>query len=362
MSLSYTNLQDRIEQFLQDTSNATYDTTELGMWIENELKRLSRHRPLIVDVIFQVESRRGTDVTGTASALTDTVEAQFLSTDPTNEKVVHNTTDDTWAVVLTQTSTSILTLSKDIMGANETYEIYNKRCRNQRQIYIGDMPSEFRQKVISVEYPIGVERKFELRDDVIELLVDDVAIFDSDSTLPTLNPVVVMVRFAVPNILSQLTDLAGELSAGAAIGATSISADGLGSTEIIEVGEQFTIENHRSVYIITTQVTTSGNAATLTFWPPLEAAATDNDDITFRKSTLTTNEEDLLERMVVSRAIQSDMLRFAKSGAPLVDNYLKIINNNPLLNSQIIERELSALSSPRPSKSNLPRGLIYSRR
>ena len=356
--LSYAQMTTRILQWLQDTGAATYDSTETGNAIENELKRLSRHRPLIIDVVFQVESRTGTDRTGTASSLTDTQEAQFLSADATNEKVVHNTTDDTWAVVLGFTSTSVLTLSKDIMAVNENYEIYNKRCRNSRQIYIGDMPSEFRQKVISVEYPIGVERKFELRDDVIELLVDDIAIFDSDSTLPTLNPVDVLVRFAVPNILSQLTDLAGELAAGAAIGATSISADGLGNTEIIEVGEQFTIENHRSVYIITTQVTTSGNAATLTFYPPLEAAASDNDDITFRKSTLTTNEEDLLERMVVSRAIQSDMLRYAKSSAPRVNTYQNIINNNPLLNAQLIEQELNALAPPRPSRSNLPKGLV----
>lgn len=360
MSLSYANLQDRVEMFLQDSTNATYDTTELGYWIEDELKRLSRFRPLIVDVVFQIESRRGTDVTGTASALTDSVKAQFLAADATNEKVVHNITDDTWAVVLTQTSTSVLTLSKDIMDANEQYEIYNKRCTNRRQIYIGDMPSEYRKQVISVEYPVGTERNFELRDDVIELLVDDYAILDSDSTLTTLNEVDVLVRFAVPNILSQLTDLAGELSAGASAGDTSIAVDGMGATEIIEVGEQFTLENHRSVYIITTQVTTSGNAATLTFYPPLEAASSNNDDITFRKSTLTTFEEDLLVRMVTIRAIQSDMMRFAKSGAPLVQNYQTIINNNPLLNSQLIERELASLSHPRPAKV-LPKGLIYLR-
>ena len=362
MSLSYAQFTTRALQWLQDTGALTYDSTETGNAIENELKRLSGKRPLEIDVVFQVESRRGTDVTGTASSLTDLVKAQFLSADATNEKVVHNTTDDTWAVILTNSSTSVNTLSKDIMAANENYEIYNKRCRNSKQIYIGDMPSEYRRTVISVEYPIGQEREFELRDDVIELLVHDVAIFDSDSTLTNINPVDVLVKFAVPNILSQLTDLSGELSAGASAGATTLSADGLGSTEIIEVGEQFTIENHRSVYIITTQVTTSGNAATLTFYPPLEAASSDNDDITFRKSTLTTYEEDLLERMVVSRSIQSDMMRFAKSGAPLVSNYQTIINNNPLLNSQLIERELNALAHPRPSKSNLPKGLIYLRR
>src|SRR3990167_7646760 len=356
MSLSYATILDRIEEFLQDSSNTTYSVAELGTIIEDELKRLARYRPLIIDVVFKIESRYGTDPTGTASALTDMLKAQFLAADATNEKVVHNTTDDTWAVVLTQSSTSVLTLSRDIMAANENYEIYNKRCRNKRQIYIGDMPSEYRQKVIAVEYPIGTERNFELRDDVLEMLVEDSAIQDSDSTLTTLNEVDVLVRFAVPNILSQLTDLAGELTANAAEGDTSIAVDGVGNTEIIEVGEQFTLENHRSVYIITTQVTTSGNAATLTFYPGLEAASSNNDDITFRKSTLTPELEEILCQRVAARAMLSET----------VNNLTRITIGGPggyqrqrqwaldiLAETNAI---LRAMARPRPAK-NLPRTL-----
>jgi hypothetical protein len=306
MSLSYANILDRIEQLLQDTSNTTYDVTELGMWIEDALKLLSRWRPLLVDIVFQVESRCGTDATGTASKLTDSVKAQFLAADATNEKVVHNTTDDTWAVVTARDSASVLSLSRDIMDANETYEIYNKRCRNKRQIFIGDMPSEYWDRVVRVEYPIGKERGFRKLGEVIELDVEDVAIQDSDSTLTTLAQVDVLVRFALPQVLCQLTDLSGELSAGAAEGATSIAVDGLGPTELIEVGDQFTLENQRSTYIITAAVTTSGNAATLTFYPPLEAAASDNDDVTFRKSTLSSHEEAVICRAVAKLAMMSN--------------------------------------------------------
>ena len=305
MALSYAEMQTRILQLLQSTVS-TYSAVSLGMWIEDELKRISRWSPLFVDVVFQIESRTGTDATGTASALTDAVEAQFLAADATKEKVVHNTTDDTWAVVLTYSSTSVLTLSRDIMDANETYEIYNKRCRNHKQIYIGDMPSMYWDKVVSVEYPIGTERSFKLLGEVIELVVEDGTILDSDSTLANLNPVDVLVRFAVPQILCQLTDWGGELSAAASEGATTVSIDGMGSTELIEVGDQFTLENHRSFYIVTTAVTMSGGAGSLIFYPPLEAASSDNDDITFRKSTLTPEQEEILCQRVAARAMLSN--------------------------------------------------------
>src|SRR3990167_7775533 len=186
MSLSYANVLDRIEQLIQDTSNTVYDVTELGYWIEDELKRIFRFKPFFVDVIFQIESRSGNDTAGTASSLTDATKSQFLAADATNEKVVHNLTDDTWAVILTNSSTSVNTLSRDIMASGESYEIYNKRCRNKRQIYIGDMPALYRQNVVSVEYPIGKKRNFSVLDDVIELDVQNSAIADSNSTLSNL--------------------------------------------------------------------------------------------------------------------------------------------------------------------------------
>jgi hypothetical protein len=302
MALSYAQLQVKVSSFLQDAGLTIFDATELGHAEENEIKRLSDDRPALVDVIFQMESRYGTVSTTSTSNLTDTSKSQFVSGDATNEKVVHNTIDDTWATISSYTSSSVLALNKDIFVSGDTYEIYNKRCKNKKQIYIGDMPAYLH--VDSVEYPIGHRRNFKrISEDVIEIDVN--LVDDSNPTLSPLGRVDVLVRFAMPQVLCQLTDLSGELSAGASAGATSISIDGMGSTEIIEVGEMFTLENHRSTYVVSAQVTTSGNAATVSFYPPLEAASSDNDDITFVKSTLKPDEESWLIRLIAARVALS---------------------------------------------------------
>ena len=90
--LSYAQVLAEILQFLQDSGAAIFATAETLYGIENELKTISRSSPQIVDVIYKIESRTGTDVTGTASSLTDSVKAQFVATDATEEKVVYNST------------------------------------------------------------------------------------------------------------------------------------------------------------------------------------------------------------------------------------------------------------------------------
>ncbi len=120
------------------------------------------------------------------------------------------------------------------------------------------------------------------------------------------------------HILSQLTDWTGELTAGAAEGGVRIAIDGLSGTEVIEVGEQFTLENHRSVYIVNRQVTLSSGAEDIDFYPPLEAATLDSDDITFRKSSLTPEEENYLIRLVAARAcISKSTLYYAQVNAAI---------------------------------------------
>jgi len=353
MSQSYANIQDKAEQYLQDTANGVFDTTDIGHTIENELKNFSQFRPALVDVILQIESRYGTVSATSSSNLTDTSKSQFVSGDATNEKVVHNTTDDTWATISAYTSSSVLALNKDIFVSGDQYEIYNKRCRNKRQIYIGDMPSYLSVK--EVEYPIGRRRNFSIiSEDIIEIDIYDSRVQDSNSTLSTLNSVDVLVKFAMPQVLCQLTDLSGELSAGASAGATSINIDAMGSTETIEVGEMFTLENHRTTYIITASTTLAANEGDISFYPSLEAAVVDNDDITFVKSTLQPNHEDLLERMVTSRAAQSDLKGYVNAtkvgGGAAFGNYLAWINTDPLLNSELIRRDLEALARPRRAK------------
>lgn len=356
--LSYANLQDRIEQFLQDTSNAIYDTTEIGYAIENELKRLSNYAPVPRDIFYQVESREGSDTVGTASKLTDSSKSQFLATDDDNEKVIHNITDDTWAVVTGYTSASILSISKDIMDSGESYEIYNKRCRNKKQIYIGDMPL-YQWVEHYPEYPIGTEREFKpISRDIIELEVEDSTIQDSNSTLSPLSKITVLIPFALPQVLCQLADLVGAVHTAGAIDATTMQIKGFTDTEIVKVGSQFRIAGHRTTYSVVTQLTLANQASTgssLAFFPGLEAATTADDVITFIGSTLKPNEENLIERMVCSNLVQSDMIRqinaIPKGGANTMRNYQAWINGNPLLSPVLIERELQSLAHPRRAKN-----------
>ena len=311
MSLSYAQLTTRALQFLQDTGAATYDATETGDWIEDELKRISQFSPYIYEVLSPIESRTGTDVTGTASSLTDLVKLQFVAGDATLEKVVHNTKDDTWAVVTGNTSTSVLTLSADIMDANETYEIYNKRCRNEKQIFLGGMPDYL--WIESVEYPVGTGRKFKLiTKDILELDVDDAVIQDSNPALTTLNQVDVLIRFAVPQSLCQLADLAGAVHTAGAVGDTTMQVKTFTDTQIVESGDLFNIADHKTTYIINSPVTLANQAAagsTLSFYPGLEAVANINDVVTFVKSTLQPVHEEFLAGLVTAKAKISDAER-----------------------------------------------------
>jgi len=322
MSRTYAQIQDLVEQMLQDTGAATYDTTETGYWIEESLKELAQYDPHIVEVVFQIESRTGTDTAGTASSLTDTSEAQFLSTDPTDEKVIHNTTDHTWAVVLGYTSTSVLTLSADIMDDGENYKIYNKRCWNEKQIYIGDVTDYL--WIDSVEYPIGTKRNWKVYGEVLE--IDVTIVEDSDSTKTDLPNVDVLVRFAKPHRLCQLTTLSGELTADESKGDTTIAVDGLApATGEVEIGDEFHLENHKTLYAITSATTLSGGAGDITFYPGLEANAAENDDITFTKSTLKPQHEELFCHLVAARAVLSDNIRhineIPKGGANAWSDY-----------------------------------------
>ena len=279
MARTYAETLAAISQMLQDTGNATYDTTELGYWIEEGLKDRDFNKafPHIVPVVFKVESRTGTDTAGTASSLTDNSKNQFVSGDATNEKVVHNTTDDTWAVILANSSTSVNTLSGDIMDSGESYEIYNKRCRSKRQIYIGDVTDYL--WIDSVEYPIGTPRNWIVFNDVLEILVDLVG--DSDSTLPTLGKVDVLVSFVKPHRLLQFQS-------------SCDSAD-----------------NQRYRYTITADVTTSANAATIAFFPGLERTVTaDVESLTFVTSTLLPDHEEIFAQLVAARAVVSDSLNY----------------------------------------------------
>ena len=301
MARAYADMSKLISQNLQDTGVTEFVVAGVNFQIEEALKAISGKVPNIIPIVFQVESRSGQDTAGTSDSLTDATKSQFLAGDASNEKVVHNTTKHTRAVVETFTSTSVLVLSADIMSSSDSYRIYNKRCWNQRQIYIGDVPEYI--GIHSVEYPIGTRRNWALYkpEGVLEIEANNIA--DSDSTLANLGNVDVLVRFKMSHVLSQLTDLSGELTANESKGDTTIEIDGLGSTETIEIGDLFHLENHRSLYVVTADVTLSTGAGNVSFQPPLEAALTDNDDIEFVKSTLTPALEEILAELVTGRLL-----------------------------------------------------------
>lgn len=323
MAMTYAQITTRVLQILQDTGIAIYDSDETNVLIEEGLKEFSTYIPHIVGVVFQIESRTGTDVTGTDDKLTDAVKDQFLATDDENEKVIHNTTDNTWAVVTGEDEPDVLTLSDDIMDANENYRIYHRRCRNAKQIYLGSYgdykwnPADYLW-VDSVEYPIGTKRNWKVYGDVLEIDVDSVA--DSNLNVTTLPNIDVLVRFAKPHRLLQLTAKTGLVEVMGAVyhasgagnsylaGGVAMPVNGFTDGQICEVGDEFYIANHRNLYTCTQQITwasQAGAGSVLHYYPPLEADAPHGDYITFVKSTLQPQHEKMLIELIVAKALIS---------------------------------------------------------
>ena len=291
--LTYHDMRDLIESLLQDSTNTTYSTPELDLLIDNAVKEFAKYAPNVIDIIFKIESRTGT--TTSATSLTDATKDQFVAGDATNEKVVHNTTDNTWAVVLANSDVDVNTISVDIMASGDNYRIYNKRCTNQMQIYIGDVTDYL--EIDSVEYPLGEKRNWKVYSEVLEIDVDSVQ--DSDSTLDTPNNIDVLVRFTKPHRICQLTDRVGETTSALSAGDTFMDFDGISGT--VEAGDEFNLENHRSLYTVTT-----GGTDSMSFFPALEADASNNDDITFRTSSLKPHHEEIFSELVVARALMSE--------------------------------------------------------
>lgn len=72
-------------------------------------------------------------------------------------------------------------------------------------------------------------------------------------------------------------------SSTAAIGDQTLAMDAFtNATGTIYAGTHFTLAGDTTVYVVTANATKSGNAATLTFYPPLVAAPADNAAVTFK--------------------------------------------------------------------------------
>ena len=314
---------DQCESLLQDGSNATYSAAELGLILDDVLIEVSEAVPYVMKDVYTLETRTGTATSTSANNLVDATEAQFASADV--GKVVYNTDDHTWAVITSYSSTSQVGLSKDIFTIGENYEIYNKGCWSKKQINIGDSNDLVRSignnGILGVSYPsdradytLEMLRNVDIRDRNV-ILELDVAWVDDTSETDAHKDVFVWV--ARQHKLNAMTDLGGELTAAPAVGATSIAVDGLQNSGTVykDTLLYFTTinlitANSRLIYRVTADASTSATGtATLSIWPPLENALSDNDDITFIGNTLPADIERIAIQIVVGEALMSKSIK-----------------------------------------------------
>lgn len=313
MPQSFAVLIDDVESKLQDSSNTLFTVAELTLLMEDAIREISDYDENVLLQTFRLETRTGQATATTAGSLVDTDETQFAATDV--GKVIHDTTDDTYAIVTAFTSTSVLVLSKDIMVSGDDYEMFNQNCYNIRQLFMGDeedfVGADRGVRRIEFHWPRKQPRPRKFRDrgrGVIEIdfafPIDDASAADAD-----LN---VGVWIARRHQVSQLTDLAGALTAGGSEGDTSIAVDGLTGTEVVVEDQELTIAGVRGVYRVTADVTLSSGAGTLAIQPPLENDTANNDVVTFTGSTLNRRLERLLIDLTAARASISKATRFLR--------------------------------------------------
>ncbi len=312
---------------LADTAGTTFLAAEVNYQIDESLKEISQTIPHLVHIPFKIESRYGDATATSASNLIDTTKVQFLTTDPAAEKVVYNVTDNTWATIISCSTTSTVGLSANIFASGESYRIFNKRCVNSKQIYIGDILPEV-PKIESVEYPLGTKRNFKIVSaGVLEIEVDEVP--DSNSTISPAADVDVLVRLERPQILSPMTDFLGVVSGTAgALAQTTLSVASLAASASIKQGMEFFVQTHMQAYTIAASaVASSAGVAAISFYPGLEAVAGTTLTVSFTQSTLKPDEEDILADLVAGRLMENKANKFIKTvsvgGSSTWRNYLE---------------------------------------
>ncbi len=322
MPLTFVQLRDDIEEALEDSSNVLYTAATLDTKMEEVLRDLSLRRPLMQTLTFEFETRTGSTSTTTSGALVDSGEAQFRASDV--GKVVYNDSTDDYAIVTAFVSTSQLTISSDIFTTTgDRYDMFNENCRHYRELFIGDVLDGVGADsgVRHVFYPLRRnptrERSYtDLGDGRLDI---DIGFRPDDSSIAHAN-LKVDVTFARRHQVSQLTDLAGALSAGASAGDTSIAVDGFNGSEVVAEDQEFTVAGLRGKYRVTDTggVTLSTGAGTLTIFPALESDVANNDVVTMLGSSLTRDLERHFVHLVAAEAqisVATRFLRYADEGA-----------------------------------------------
>jgi len=291
----FATLIDEVQAELQD-DGTDYTDTFVAIQLEDAIREVSSYKPYIVKMTFALESRTGKDTAGTANKLTDGTNSQFLTTDA--DKVIYNTTDETWATVVSRDDENTLSISKNIMASGESYAMFNKGCTTTKQLNLEDAGSYLWIDNYRAEFPIAQDPA-EYRNITID---GDIATIDYDLTIEDsatgTSDVDVSIWFAKCHKVSQLTDLSGTVNGTPAANAETMVVADFSGIEVIAEDTELTIAGVRGTYRITQNTTLSDGAGTVYFSPGLESAAANSAVITVKGSTL----DRQLERLVVSLA------------------------------------------------------------
>ena len=325
MPKPYTTLRDEVEQELQDVSNAIFTTTEIDQHLKKAFRELSKHRPYKAFEIYFIESRTGTATSTSSGNLVDATNDQFVAEDV--GKIVYNTTDRTWAEIDGFTDAETVSLTHDIMAADEEYRIYNPECFSNREIYLGDEANFFGVNGNEAEFrtqrwPRELVDVHILRRNVAELDFDftpeDSAGADADVRVH----IVVLRRHFVSEQTEVTTGAINDAS-GYQKGDTSITIDGLTGSEVVAEGQELTFAGLRGRYRVTADVTLSTGGGTIVIWPPLEASLANNDGLTMTPSTLDPEDERLVVQLAAGRAAESKAVAVLQESHAAINSALE---------------------------------------
>ncbi len=334
MARTYAQVSAAISQKLQDTGVVEFVAAEINNELEDTIVEVSRAYLHIVEVAFEIESRFGNTSSTSSNNLVDSDKTQFLSTD--TDKNVFNDNDKTYAVITSFSSSSQLGLSADIFTEGEAYYMYNRRCQNNRQFYIGGMFDH--DQIIRAEYPVNTlpfsgirywRNVIKINEEVAE--VDFGFTPDDSDASQTTSFTRVVFQIAKPHVLCQLTDLAGAVHTTATAGAVSMQVKTFTDAEVVEAGDEFHIAGHSATYVVTDDLTLADQATTgsaLKFFPALETGAAADVVITFTSSTLTPALEDLVIRRCFARLVRFHgskfLTRIPFGGANVFGNFRQL--------------------------------------
>ena len=327
MAYTFAELIDQVQSALGNDTT-TYTDAIVTVQLEDAIREASDYDPRVIKYTYELESRTGSATSTLSTWLVDSSAQFVVATDVGKE--IYNTTDKTWAKVISNgaNSTTQLNLSKDIMVSGESYTMFNEGCWSNKQIYLGDLTDYIREDhgVIAVEYKTLKTprefRNFKVEGDILTIDIDSAPPDSSDSTADVEVFVTIQRKHQVTQ--QTITTLYVDLGAGYSAGDTAILVDYDGGTVTgtIKEGTNFTIHETRGDYLVTADATFSGNEVTLQIFPALENDIADNKTVWLLKSSLDNRLERLVVDLTAARtalAIQANSI--SKGGQGVYNRY-----------------------------------------